>query len=108
MINVSGFKVWPAEVEAMLYAHPAIQEAVIIAGKDPRRGEIVRAVVVLRASARDKVDEAELTRWARDNMAAYKVPASFELVDALPKSATGKILWRVLQEQHDERERAGS
>ncbi|HMG20036.1 MAG TPA: long-chain fatty acid--CoA ligase [Kofleriaceae bacterium] len=107
MINVSGFKVWPAEVEAMLYAHPAIQEAVIIAGKDPRRGETVRAVVVLRASARGVVDEAELGRWAKDNMAAYKVPSSFELVEALPKSATGKILWRVLQEQQDERERAG-
>jgi fatty-acyl-CoA synthase len=108
MINVGGFKVWPAEVEAMLYAHPSIQEAVIIAGKDARRGESVRAVVVLRPSERGKVDEAELARWARDNMAAYKVPASFELVESLPKSATGKILWRVLQEQQDERERAGA
>ena len=108
MINVGGFKVWPAEVEAMLYAHPSIQEAVIIAGKDARRGESVRAVVVLRPSERGKVDEAELARWARDNMAAYKVPASFELVESLPKSATGKILWRVLQEQQDERERAAT
>jgi len=108
MINVAGFKVWPAEVEAMLYAHPAIQEAVIIAGKDPRRGETVKAVVVLKPASRGTVDEAGLLRWAKDNMAAYKVPASFELADALPKSATGKILWRVLQEQHDERDRAGS
>ena len=108
MINVAGFKVWPAEVEAMLYAHPAIQEAVIIAGKDARRGETVKAVVVLKQSARGSVDEAELTRWARDNMAAYKVPASFELAESLPKSATGKILWRVLQEQQDERERASA
>ncbi|HEY6178372.1 MAG TPA: AMP-binding protein, partial [Kofleriaceae bacterium] len=99
MINVSGFKVWPAEVESMLYAHPAIQEAVVIACKDPRRGESAKAVVVLKPSARGQVDEAELVRWARDNMAAYKVPASFELAEALPKSATGKILWRVLQEQ---------
>ena len=58
MINVGGFKVWPAEVEAMLYAHPAIQEAVIIARKDPRRGETVKAVVVLKPSARGEVDEA--------------------------------------------------
>ncbi|HEX4417407.1 MAG TPA: long-chain fatty acid--CoA ligase [Kofleriaceae bacterium] len=99
MINVGGFKVWPAEVEAMLYAHPAIQEAVIIARKDPRRGECVKAVVVLRPAARGEVDEAELLRWARDNMAAYKVPAVIEFVDALPKSATGKIQWRALQEQ---------
>jgi fatty-acyl-CoA synthase len=103
MINVAGFKVWPAEVEAMLYAHPAIQEAVVIAGKDARRGETVKAVVVLKPSARGSIDEPALLRWAKDNMAAYKVPASFELAEALPKSATGKILWRVLQEQQDAR-----
>jgi len=103
MINVAGFKVWPAEVEAMLYAHPAIHEAVIIACKDPRRGESAKAIVVLKPSARGSVDEAQLARWAHDNMAAYKVPARFEFADALPKSATGKILWRVLQEQQEAR-----
>jgi len=103
MINCAGFKVWPAEVESMLYAHPAIQEAVVIACKDPRRGESAKAVVVLKPSAGGTVDEAQLSRWARDNMAAYKVPASFELVESLPKSATGKILWRVLQDQENER-----
>jgi fatty-acyl-CoA synthase len=106
MINVAGYKVWPAEVEAMLYAHPAIQEAVVIACKDPRRGEQAKAVVVLKPTARGSVDETQLVSWARDNMAAYKVPASFELVESLPKSATGKILWRVLQEQQSEREQA--
>jgi fatty-acyl-CoA synthase len=104
MINVGGFKVWPAEVEAMLYSHPAIQEAVIIARKDPRRGETVKAVVVLKPSARGEVDEAQLVRWARDNMATYKVPQSFELAESLPKSATGKILWRVLQEKEQQDE----
>jgi fatty-acyl-CoA synthase len=110
MINVEGFKVWPAEVEAMLYAHPAILEAVVIPRPDPRRGEAVKAVVVLKPAARGEINEAQLMRWAQDNMAAYKVPASFEFAEALPKSATGKILWRVLQEkeQRDERERAGS
>jgi fatty-acyl-CoA synthase len=102
MINVAGFKVWPAEVEAMLYAHPAIQEAVVIARHDPRRGEAVKAVVVLKASARGEVTEADLLHWAKDNMAAYKVPSSFELAEALPKSATGKILWRVLQEKEQQ------
>lgn len=101
MINVGGFKVWPAEVEAMFYAHPAIQEAVIIARKDPRRGETVKAVVVLKPAARGEVDEAQLLRWAKDNMAAYKVPSTVELADALPKSATGKIQWRALQEKED-------
>ena len=102
MINVAGFKVWPAEVEAMLYAHPAIQEAVVIARRDPRRGEAVKAIVVLKASPRGEVTEDELLRWAKDNMAAYKVPSSFEVADALPKSATGKILWRVLQEKEQQ------
>jgi fatty-acyl-CoA synthase len=105
MINVAGFKVWPAEVEAMLYAHPAIQEAVVIARRDPRRGESAVAVVVLTPAARGQVDEDQLLRWSRDNMAAYKVPASFEFAESLPKSATGKILWRVLQDQHDARDR---
>ena len=105
MINVGGYKVWPAEVEAMLYGHPAIQEAVIISRKDPRRGEAVKAVVVLRPSHRGTVDEDQLVRWAKDNMAAYKVPSSFEIAESLPKSATGKIMWRVLQEQESQSER---
>ncbi len=104
MINVGGYKVWPAEVEAMLYSHPAIQEAVIISRKDPRRGEAVKAVVVLRPSHRGSIDEAQLVRWAKDNMAAYKVPSTFEIAESLPKSATGKIMWRVLQEQESQRE----
>jgi fatty-acyl-CoA synthase len=99
MINVAGFKVWPAEVEAMLYGHPAVQEAVVISRKDPRRGELVKAVVVLRPSARGDVTEDQLQRWAKENMAAYKVPAIFEIAEALPKSATGKIMWRTLQEK---------
>jgi fatty-acyl-CoA synthase len=99
MINVSGFKVWPAEVEAMFYGHPAVQEAVIISRRDPRRGETVKAVVVLKPTARGEVTEDQLLKWARENMAAYKVPASIELAESLPKSATGKIQWRVLQEK---------
>ncbi len=98
MINASGFKVWPAEVEAMLYAHPAIQEACVIAAQDAYRGETVKAIVVLRDAARGKVAGEEIADWARAKMAAYKVPRIVEFVDALPKSATGKILWRALQE----------
>jgi acyl-CoA synthetase (AMP-forming)/AMP-acid ligase II len=98
MINAAGFKVWPAEVEAQLYAHPAVKEVAIISKPDPRRGETVKAVVVLRDAARGKVTEEELTNWSRQNMAAYKVPRSWEFVNSLPKSASGKILWRVLQD----------
>jgi fatty-acyl-CoA synthase len=101
MINASGFKVWPAEVEAMLYAHPAVQEAAIIGTKDPKRGESVKAVVVPKMGMRDKIDEASFIKWCQANMAAYKVPRSVEFVESLPKTGSGKIMWRALQEAED-------
>ncbi len=97
MINASGFKVWPAEVEAMLYAHPAIQEACVIGSPDGYRGETVKALVVPRAGS--DVKPEEIIEWARTRMAAFKVPRIVQLVDTLPKTATGKILWRELQEE---------
>lgn len=103
MINCSGFKVWPAEVEAMLYAHPDIQEACVIAARDARRGETVKAVVVLKPGAQGKVEPEAITAWARGKMAAYKVPRVVQFVDALPKTATGKIFWRKLQEDENKR-----
>ena len=99
MINASGFKIWPAEVEAMMYQHPAIQEACIVAARDPKRGETVKAVVVLKEANRGKVTEQEIIDWAHGQMAAYKAPRIVEFVDALPKSATGKVQWRALQEK---------
>jgi len=99
MINASGFKVWPAEVEALLYQHPAIQEACIIAARDAKRGETVKAVVVLRQAYRGQVSEQEIMDWAHANMAAYKAPRMVQFVASLPKSSTGKLLWRELQEQ---------
>ncbi|MBM0105398.1 long-chain fatty acid--CoA ligase [Steroidobacter sp. S1-65] len=98
MINCSGFKVWPAEVEALMYQHPAIQEACVIAAKDAHRGETVKAVVVLRAAHKGKVSEADIIEWTRQNMATYKHPRIVEFVESLPKSATGKVQWRLLQE----------
>ena len=103
MINASGFKVWPAEVEAMLYAHPAILEAAIIRTRDARRGESVKAVVVLKKDQRDALDEAALIAWCQTRMAAYKVPRNVDFIDALPKTGSGKILWRTLQEKEDRR-----
>ena len=103
MINCSGFKVWPAEVEAMLYAHPDIQEACVIAAKDPRRGETVKAVVVLRPAARGKTDAAAIVAWAHVKMAAFKAPRMVEFAESLPKTATGKIFWRKLQEEENKR-----
>jgi fatty-acyl-CoA synthase len=99
MINASGFKVWPAEVEAMMYQHPAIREVCVIAHSDERRGETVKAVVTLKDAFAGKVKEQEIVDWAHQNMAAYKSPRIVEFRDALPKSATGKLLWRALQEE---------
>ncbi len=99
MINASGFKVWPAEVEALMFKHPAIQEACIISAKDAYRGETVKAVVKLRASHEGQVSEQGIIDWCRDNMAVYKVPRIVQFVDALPKSGSGKVMWRALQEK---------
>jgi len=103
MINCSGFKVWPAEVEAMLYAHPDIQEACVISAKDPRRGETVKAVVVLKLPARGKIQPEAIVAWAREKMAAFKAPRLVEFAESLPKTATGKVFWRKLQEDENKR-----
>jgi fatty-acyl-CoA synthase len=98
MINASGFKVWPAEVEALMFKHPAIQEACIISTKDAYRGESVKAVVVLRGTHKGQVTEQDIIDWCRETMAVYKVPRVVEFIDALPKSGSGKVMWRALQE----------
>ena len=98
MINASGYKVWPAEVEATLFKHPAIKEACVVAAPDSRRGETVKAYVVLRDDFRGAVGEAEIIAWSRDHMASYKIPRMVAFVDALPRSGTGKVQWRALQE----------
>ena len=79
-----------------MYQHPDIQECCIIATHDDYRGETVKAVVVKKPTS--KINEEELIAWARTQMAAYKVPRVVGFVDALPKSATGKVMWRQLQE----------
>jgi fatty-acyl-CoA synthase len=86
-------------VEAILYSHPDVQEACIISASDPHRGETVKAVVVLKAASRGNVSADEFVGWCRNHMAAYKVPRLVEFADSLPKSATGKVQWRVLQER---------
>jgi fatty-acyl-CoA synthase len=97
MINASGFKVWPAEVEALMFKHPAIAEACVISTQDDYRGETVKAVIVLRKTHLSTTAD-DILQWCRDTMAVYKAPRIVQFVDVLPKSGSGKVMWRALQE----------
>lgn len=99
MINASGFKVWPTEVESLMYRHPAIQECCIISVPHERRGETVKACIVLKPDYEGKISEQDIIDWCKGEMAAYKVPTYVEFMESLPKSPTGKLLWRVLQDE---------
>lgn len=97
MINASGFKVWPAEVENILYLHPAVQEACVVASKDPHRGETVKAYIVLKKD-HENISKEELITWSKTQMSAYKYPRIIEFREELPRSSSGKILWKEVQE----------
>ncbi|MGW1840796.1 class I adenylate-forming enzyme family protein [Streptomyces sp. BBFR2] len=97
MINASGFKVWPREVEDVLYTHPAVREAAVVGIPDSYRGESVKAYVSLRPGA--TADPAELTGHCRERLAAYKCPREVEILPELPKTTSGKILRRELRDR---------
>lgn len=99
MINASGFKVWPTEVESYLYKHPAIQQACVVGVPDPRRGETVKAFVILNDDYEGKVNAEEIIEWSKQHMAAYKYPRFIEFRKQFPMTTSGKILWRTLQEE---------
>ena len=94
MIVASGFKVWPREVEDVLYLHPAVREAAVVGVPDWYRGETVKAVVSLKPGHTVTTDE--LREFAHGQLAAFKAPRLVEIVDELPKTASGKILRRLL------------
>ncbi|HKP77050.1 MAG TPA: long-chain fatty acid--CoA ligase [Longimicrobiaceae bacterium] len=96
MINAAGFKVWPREVEEVLYAHPAVKECAVVGLPDTVKGETVAAFIVPREG--EAPSEAEVEAFCRERMAAYKVPRRIAFVDAVPRSPTGKILKRLLRE----------
>ncbi|WP_445256632.1 class I adenylate-forming enzyme family protein [Nocardioides aurantiacus] len=96
MINAAGYKVWPREVEDVLYGHPAVREAAVVGVPDEYRGESVKAFVSLKAGA--EVTEAEVIAFCKERMAAYKYPRAVDFVDELPKTTTGKILRRELRD----------
>ena len=95
MIVASGFKVWPREVEEVLYLHPAVREAAVIGISDPYRGETIKAVISLKAG--HTITAEEIKAFARERMAAYKYPRVVEIVEDLPKTTSGKIMRRLLQ-----------
>jgi fatty-acyl-CoA synthase len=86
-------------VELLLFKCPAVQEACVIGTRDAYRGESVKAVVVLRREALGRTAPQDIIDWAREHMAAYKVPRVVEFVEQLPRSGSGKVMWRQLQER---------
>jgi long-chain acyl-CoA synthetase len=96
-INAAGYKVWPREVEDVLYGHPAVREAAVVGVPDEYRGETVKAFVSLRPD--ERADADELIAFCKERMAAYKYPREVEFVDELPKTASGKILRRELRDR---------
>jgi long-chain acyl-CoA synthetase len=96
-INTAGFKVWPREVEEVMYAHPAVKMAAVIGVDDAYRGEAVKVFVVLKEEHRQRVSEAELLAFCRGWLMPYKVPRLVEFRDELPLSAAGKMLRRLLR-----------
>ena len=97
MIKVSGYSVFPEEVETILIKHPAVAQAAVIGVADAERGEVVRAFIVRQPGA--TLDEPALIAWARDNMAIYKAPKTVRFIDALPATGAGKVLRRLLKDE---------
>jgi long-chain acyl-CoA synthetase len=97
MIIVSGFNVYPTEVESVLFAHPAVMEAVVIGVPHAYYGEVVKAYVVAKPGA--QVHEEELKMHCATSLAEFKRPVHIEVRDSLPKTAVGKILRRALREE---------
>jgi long-chain acyl-CoA synthetase len=98
MIIVDGFNVYPSDVESVLYAHPAVRLAAVIGVPDPYHGETVMACIALKTGA--AVTASEIQSYCREHLTDYKVPRQIEIRETLPMSAVGKILYRVLREEH--------
>ena len=99
MLKVSGFSVFPAEVEALMYRHPAIAEVGVVGVADPYRGEEPHAFVVLKPDAKGAVTGEQIVEWCRGEMSVYKAPRQVIFIEALPRTASGKVLKRVLRDQ---------
>lgn len=102
MIKFKGFGIAPAELEALLFEHPAVADAAVIPKPDEEAGEVPKAYVVLKASA-DDVTPDDIVRWANGKLAGYKNLKEVEFIDAIPKNPSGKILRRILKEREREK-----
>ncbi|MGL5793775.1 MAG: AMP-binding enzyme, partial [Waterburya sp.] len=98
MINMSGFKVYPNEVEQVIYQHPAVAEVAIYGVPDPEKGEIVKANIVTKNS-KQSITALEIKEFCSQRLANYKIPREISFVADLPKNPTGKILKRVLRQE---------
>lgn len=99
LIKASGYSVYPAEVEALLYRHPAIAEVAVVGIPHPYRQEDVKAFITLKPEFKGQTTEEDIVAWSRDNMAVYKYPRHVEFRDNLPKTGSGKLLRRMLAEE---------
>lgn len=98
MIKVSGYSVFPEEVETILIKHPAVAQAAVIAQPDAEKGEVVKAFIVRKPNA--ELDAEALIAWSRENMASYKAPRAVSFIDALPTTGAGKVLRRLLKDKN--------
>jgi long-chain acyl-CoA synthetase len=96
MIKVSGYAVFPEEVETILIKHPAVAQAAVIGVPDPTKGEVIRAFIVKKPG--HDVTAQAIMDWSRDNMSSYKAPREVRFIDALPATGAGKVLRRLLKE----------
>jgi long-chain acyl-CoA synthetase len=103
MIKASGYNIAPEEVEGFMMRHPAVDQAACIPVADPKRGETVKAFIVLKNDFIGRVKEEELIAWAKEKMAAYKYPRFLEFRKELPKNSIGKLLRRVLREEEEQK-----
>ncbi|WP_342709208.1 AMP-binding enzyme [Halobacillus alkaliphilus] len=99
MIKSSGFSIFPEDVEALLKEHPAVGQVAVIGVPDEHKGEVVKAFVIPKPEK--KINESNLKVWAKENMAAYKIPMYVEFRNSLPQTSSGKILRKVLKDQQN-------
>lgn len=99
MIKVSGFSVFPEEVETFLLQHEAVDKVAVIGAPDDKKGEVIKAFIIAKPAFKGKVRAEEIIKWAKAGISSYKVPQTVEFRDELPMSGVGKVLRRILLEE---------